>query len=141
RSLVAIKRDGAREPALILECPTKKSFRRRDIALGAQQEIGSFSIAVDSTIEVSPAAFDLYVGLIDAPGGAGSASKAVPTFFEFRDIARYPAHDRRMGERNSALGHHFHEISKAQLEPEIPKGTQDDDLAVEMMALEEVINA
>jgi len=43
RSLVAIKRDRVREPALILECSTKKSFRRRDIALGAQQEIDSFS--------------------------------------------------------------------------------------------------
>jgi hypothetical protein len=46
-----------------------------------------------------------------------------------------------MGERNSALGHYFHEISKAQLGPEIPTDTQDDDLAVEMTAFEEVINA
>jgi len=39
------------------------------------------------------------------------------------------------------LGHHFREISKAQLEPEIPAETQDDDLEVEVMAFEEVINA
>jgi len=41
-----------------------------------------------------------------------------------------------MGQRNPAFDHHFHEIAKAELEPEIPPDAEDDDLAVEMAAFE-----
>ena len=37
-----------------------------------------------------------------------------------------------LGQRNFGLGHHFHEISKAELEPEIPAYAEDGDLLVEM---------
>ena len=57
------------------------------------------------------------------------------------NIARNPAHDRRMGQGNSALRHHFHEISKAELEPQIPADAEDDDLPVKMAALEKISNA
>ena len=140
-SLVAIKRDGARQPALALERPPEKRVGGRDIPLGAEQEVDRLSLLVDRAIEVSPAAFDLHVGLVDAPGGAGSVREAVPPLFEFRNIALDPAHDRGMGQGNSALGHHFHEISKAQLEPQIPAHAEDDDLPVEMAALEKIIHA
>jgi hypothetical protein len=46
-----------------------------------------------------------------------------------------------VGQINSALSHHFHEIPKTEFEPEIPTHAEDDDLAVEMAALEEIINA
>jgi hypothetical protein len=51
-----------------------------------------------------------------------------------------PAHDRRMGDENPAFGHHFHEIPKAKLEPQIPPDAEDDDLPVEMAAFEKIIN-
>ncbi len=75
--LVAIKRDGPRQSALALERPPEKGFGCRDIALGAEHKIDRLSLFVDRTIEVSPAAFDLYVGFIDPPGGASSACEAV----------------------------------------------------------------
>jgi hypothetical protein len=56
-------------------------------------------------------------------------------------IARDLAHDCRSDQNNSALSHHFHEITKTEFEPEIPTHAEDDDLAVEMAALEEIINA
>ena len=84
--LVAIKRDGPRQSALALERPPEKGFGCRDIPLGAEHKIDRLSLFVDRTIEVSPAAFDLYVGFIDPPGGASSAREAVPPLFEFRDI-------------------------------------------------------
>ena len=49
--------------------------------------------------------------------------------------------DRRMGQRNPAFDHHFHEIAKAELEPEIPAHAEDDDLPIEMAAFEKIINA
>ena len=141
RSLVAIKRDRAWRPPLVLERPPEKRLGGRDIPLGAEQEIDSLSLLVDRAIEVSPVALDLHVGFIDPPGSASSACEAVPTLFEFRNIALDSAHYRRMGQRNPAFDHHFHEIAKAELEPEIPAHAEDDDLPVEMAAFEKIINA
>ena len=92
RSLIAVERDGTRQPTLALERPTEKRFGSRDIPLGAEQEIDSLSLLVDRAIEVSPVAFDLHVGFIDPPGSASSACEAVPTLFEFQNIALDPAH-------------------------------------------------
>ncbi len=65
RSLVAIKRDRAWRPPLVLERSPEKRLGGRDIPLGAEQEIDSLSLLVDRAIEVSPVAFDLHVGFID----------------------------------------------------------------------------
>src|SRR5271165_2086527 len=46
-----------------------------------------------------------------------------------------------MRQRNPSLGHHLHEISKAELEPKIPADTKDDDFPVEMAPFEKIINA
>jgi hypothetical protein len=46
-----------------------------------------------------------------------------------------------MGQGNSALCHHFHQISKAEFEPQIPADAEDDDLPVEMAAFEKIIYA
>jgi hypothetical protein len=77
----------------------EKSLRRRDVPLGAEQEIDGVCLLVDGSVKLSPAAFDLDVGFVDAPAGAGSACEAVAALFEFRNIAPDPAHDRRMGEK------------------------------------------
>ena len=49
--------------------------------------------------------------------------------------------DRGVSQINSALGHHFHKISKAELEPQIPAHAEDNDLPVELTALEKIIHA
>jgi hypothetical protein len=46
-----------------------------------------------------------------------------------------------MCQRNSAFGHHFHEIPKVEFEPQVPPHAKDDDLLVEMVAFEKIINA
>jgi hypothetical protein len=85
-------------------------------------------------MEICPAALDLHVGLVNALRIAGSACEAVPTFFELRGIALDPAHDRRVRQINSALGHNLHEIAKTQLEPKIPSDADN------MATLEKIIN-
>jgi hypothetical protein len=127
-----------RQPALTLERPPEGGC---DIQLGPEQKIDCLSLFVDSTIKISSATFDLHVGLVNAPRCAGSAWEAAPSLFEFRDVACNPTHDRPMGQRNSALGHHFHEISKAELEPQIPADTKDDNLLVELAPFEEIIHS
>ena len=67
RRLIAIDRDDARQSALTLERPLKECLRRSDIPLRAQQKIDRLSSTVDSTIEISPAAFDLHVSFVDPP--------------------------------------------------------------------------
>jgi hypothetical protein len=46
-----------------------------------------------------------------------------------------------MRQRNPALGHHFHQITEAELELKIPSSAEDNDLSVKMAAFEKIINA
>jgi hypothetical protein len=88
--LVAIKRDFLWQPALAFERSAEEGFGGCDIPLGTGQKIDSPSFFVDSTIKISPAAFDLHVGFIDAPGPPRRACEAVPALFELRDVALIP---------------------------------------------------
>lgn len=67
RSLIAIKRNDARQAALALERPPEESLRGSDIPLVAHEEIDGPSIAVNGAIEISPATLDFHVRFIDAP--------------------------------------------------------------------------
>lgn len=80
---VAAERDLMRHPVVALERPPEKRFDGRDIPLGAEREIDRLSLLADSAIEVSPAAFDLHLGLVDAPRGAGPACKMPSTRVRF----------------------------------------------------------
>src|SRR5260370_32495211 len=46
-----------------------------------------------------------------------------------------------MRHRQAALGHHLHQISQAQLESKVPAHAQDDDFAVEVATLEQLLQA
>jgi hypothetical protein len=62
-------------------------------------------------------------------------------FKYFDDRRLVLSHDRRMGQVDTALSHHLDEISEAQFEPEIPTHTENNDLPIEMAALEELVNS
>jgi hypothetical protein len=46
-----------------------------------------------------------------------------------------------MSQRQAALGHHLHQVTQAELEPEIPPHAQQDDLAVEVSTREQLFQA
>src|SRR5271156_2127603 len=46
-----------------------------------------------------------------------------------------------MCQRQAALGHHLHQVSQAELEAKIPAHAQDDDLAVKVATLEQLLDA
>src|SRR5260221_842282 len=46
-----------------------------------------------------------------------------------------------MRHRQAALGHHLHQVSQAQLEAKIPGHAQDDNFAVEVATLEQLLHA
>ena len=52
RCLVAVERDGARQPALALERQPEKRFGGGDIPLGAEQEIDGLSLFIDGTVKI-----------------------------------------------------------------------------------------
>ena len=63
----------------------------------------------------------------------------VPAAFELRCVIVHPAHDGGVNQRKAALRHHLHQIAVAEFEPQLPPHAQDDDLPVEMAALEQLI--
>ena len=46
-----------------------------------------------------------------------------------------------MCQRQAAFGHHLHQVSQAQLEAKISAHAQDDDLAVKVATLEQLLDA
>src|SRR5580700_6282973 len=46
-----------------------------------------------------------------------------------------------MCQRQAAFSHHLHQVSQAQLEAKIPAHAQDDDLAVKVATLEQLLDA
>src|ERR1700674_1322928 len=72
--------------------------------------------------------------MTDRPG------KPPPAFLELRGVALHPAHNGRMRHRQAALGHHLHQVTQTDLEPEIPANAQDDDFAVEVATLEQLLH-
>ena len=141
RGLIAIERDLMRQSALGAESSPEECLGGRDVPVAAQQEIDGLSLFVDGTVEIDPAAFDFDLGFVNAPRQPSRASEAVPTPFEFRDIALDPTHDRGVRQGQPAFGHHLDEVSKTQFVPQIPAHTENDDLPVEMTALEKFIQA
>src|SRR5712672_2802767 len=45
-----------------------------------------------------------------------------------------------MRHRQATLGHHLHQVTQTDLEPEIPPNAQDDDFAVEVATLEQLLH-
>src|ERR1700722_2197442 len=69
------------------------------------------------------------------PGRTASSASRTPV------RSPHPTHNGRMGQRQAALGHHLHQVSQAQLEAKIPAHAQDDDLAVKVATLEQLLDA
>src|SRR5271168_3993345 len=126
---------------MVPESPSEKCLGGCDIPLGTKQKIDRFALFVDRAIKISPAAFDLHIGLVDAPGPAYRSRETIPALLEFRNIALDPAHNRRMRQGEPAFSNHLDEVSKAEFVPEIPTHTKDDDLPIEVPAFEEFIHA
>jgi len=86
-------------------------------------------------------AADLHVGLVDVPGSTGLAGESIPALFELGHEALDSSHDGRVGQGQTALGHQFDQITQAQLVAELPANAQNDDLPLEMPAVEHIVHA
>src|SRR5450631_2554836 len=113
---------------------------KRKWSIEAAPKINALALAIDGPVQVHPFAANPDVRLVDAPRAADRACKSAPAPLELRNVTLNPAHDRRVRHRQSTLGHHLHQISKAQLVSKVPTHAQNDDLALEVPALEEFID-
>ena len=53
----------------------------------------------------------------------------------------HPTHDGGVRHRQAALGHHLHKIPEAELEAQVPPYAQDDDLAIKVPTLKQLVHA
>ena len=133
---IAVQRDGPRARSLALGRFAKG---RGDVAPGADTKVTRVARTIHRPIQIGPIAAHLHVGLVDAPRSSGRLRGPVPTTLELRSIMVHPTHDRRVHHRQAALGHHLRQIPKAELEPQIPPHAKDDDLAIKVAALEQLV--
>src|ERR1017187_2807287 len=108
----------------------KEGLRRRDTAIGAQQEIDGVAMLVHGTIEIVPFGLNRNVGLIHTPGGANRLGEPSPALLQLRDVARNPAEDGGMGNLDPALCHHLHQIAIREPIGDIPSHAQLNDVGV-----------
>src|SRR5262249_23257441 len=87
------------------------------------------------SIEIRPLSSNLYICLITAPGTVDRTRIPVPALFKFRNIALYPAQNRRMCQGNASLRHHLDQIPGTQLETQVPPHAEDNDFAIEVSPL------
>jgi hypothetical protein len=141
RGGVAVQCDAHRRAALSLQRLAKERLRRLHIAVGAQAEVHGLTLAIDSPVKVAPLAANLHVRFVDAPRSTGLASESVPALLELGHELLHPSHDRRVNQRHATLGHHLRQVAQAQLVTQVPANTQNDDLALEVPSLEQLIHA
>lgn len=53
----------------------------------------------------------------------------------------HPAHNRSVRQRQTALGHHFSEVSEAELVTQVPTHAKDDNFALEVAPVERFVDA
>jgi hypothetical protein len=139
RSRGAIERDGFWRLALMLDGLLEKCFCCGHVAFGAEHEVYCLACPIHRSIKVDPFATQFDIRLIDTPGLTGGRAKTVPAFDEFGRIALHSTQDRGVRQRQSTLGHHFHQISQAELVAQVPANTQDDHLAIKVPPREELL--
>ena len=66
--------------------PAENALAAATSRLARSRKVDRFPCLVDRAVEIDPTAFDLDVGLVDAPRSASLASEANPPLFEFRNI-------------------------------------------------------
>jgi hypothetical protein len=111
------------------------------VACPAEPEVDRLSSLVHRSIEVGPVAAYLDIGLIDSPRAASGPTEAVPPLDELWGISPDPAQDGRMGQIQSALGHHFDQIPEAELVAQVPAYAQDDHLTIEVPPGKQLLKA
>src|SRR5580698_11346751 len=90
---------------------------------------------------MDPLAADFHVGLVDAPRRTYRPRELVPATLELRNIMMHPTHNGGVGHRQAALGHHLHQIPEAELEAQVPPHAQDDDLAIKVPTIKQLVHA
>jgi hypothetical protein len=88
----------------------KERLCGRNAAVAAQKEVDGLAMLVNGAVQVMPLRFDQDVRLVDPPRRADRCGEAAPSFHELRDVAGYPAKDRRMRDLDAALGHHLNQV-------------------------------
>jgi hypothetical protein len=135
---IRIKCDDPRRP-IVAKRLAKELLRGLDVAMLAQAKVDRPAALVDSAVQVDPFATDFDLGFIHAPGATDWTHESHPSFFEFGHIALRPPQQCRMRDGDSTFGHHFREIAIRELVRDVPPHAPDDELLLEVTALEERI--
>src|SRR5664279_624025 len=138
---ISVQSNRLGRPPFMPDCFIEERLRCFNVSSLAEPEVNSLASLVHSSIQVSPLATDLDIGLIDSPGATSWPAEAIPAFDELRRIPLHPTQDGGMREVQSAFRHHFDQIAKAELVAQIPAHTQNDHLAVKVPPSKQLLDA
>src|ERR1017187_2719426 len=101
RSRIAVEGDRLWWLPLMPDCLHEERLGCGYIARPAEPEVDRPSTLVHGSIEVSPLAAHLDIGLIDSPGSTGGPAEAIPAFDELRRIPPHPSQNGGMSKVQS----------------------------------------
>jgi hypothetical protein len=141
RRSIAVERDRLRDARLGLHRFAEEGFGGGYVTPRAQPEVDCPARSIDGTIEIAPLASDFDVCFVNTPRPTNCKGISAPALLELRCVVLDPSHDGGMCQRQTTLGHHLGQVSQAQFEPKVPAHAQNNDLAVEVSAREQLLQA
>src|SRR5580704_15552598 len=121
------------------QCLAEKPFRRLSIALGREQKVDRLAVAVDGSIQIHPAAFDLDICLVHPPGAVAHAQVRPDALLQFDSVGLDPTEDGGVVHLNASIQQHELEITVADRKHQIPPDRPQDHLGGELPAFEGLI--
>ena len=104
----------------IPESLAEQPFGRCGIAQRGQQEVDRGAGRIDGPIQVTPAALDAQVGLIDPPGLVGRLEMTAKPMFQLRTETLNPTPDSGVICLQTAFGEQLFDIAERERVPKIP---------------------
>ena len=104
----------------LAESFAEQALGRGSIAHRRPQEVDSGAGGVDRPLEITPAALDANIGLIDPPGFIGRLELSAQPLFQFGTVTLHPTPDGRVIRHQSALGEQLFHIAERERVAQIP---------------------
>ena len=110
------------------DCADEEAPGRTGIASSGQVDVDDLAELVDGSVQVTPHAPDLDLGLVGQPAITDGVATWTRRLHQQRSEPLHPPVDGHVVDLDATLGQQLLDISVGQAEPQIPTHSQDDDV-------------
>jgi hypothetical protein len=105
---------------MLFSRPGKEPLGGCNIKPLAQEKVDGAAFFVHGAVQVDPFTPNLDISLVHPPRIAHRQGISLPAFLKFRNVTLDPPKNGRMGQPDSALGHHLDQVAGAEFKGQVP---------------------